>query len=75
MTMTAQWLLSRPTWSRIVASQSEGAFSGAVITEVAASIPQTEPELELNKVIPTQEKNMSDQIEDTSRRSSRKHSR
>jgi hypothetical protein len=42
---------------------SEGAFSGAVITEVAASIPQTEPELELNKVIPTQEKNMSEQIE------------
>jgi len=33
---------------------SEGAFAGAVITEVAASIPQTEPVIELNKDIPTQ---------------------
>jgi HK97 family phage prohead protease len=49
-------------WSEL-SLVSEGAFSGAVITEVAASIPQTEPELELNKVIPTQEKIMSDQIE------------
>jgi hypothetical protein len=49
-------------WSEL-SLVSEGAFSGAVITEVAASIPQTEPELELNKVIPTQEKNMSEQIE------------
>jgi len=40
---------------------SEGAFAGAVITEVAASIPQTEPVIELNKDIPTQEiKNMED---------------
>jgi hypothetical protein len=37
---------------------SQGAFSGAVITEVAASIPQTEPQIELNEVIPTQEKIM-----------------
>ena len=50
-------------WSEL-SLVSEGAFSGAVITEVAASIPQTEPELELNKVIPTQEKNiMSEQVE------------
>ena len=35
---------------------SQPAFSGAVITDVAASIPQTEPEIELNKDIPTQEK-------------------
>ena len=50
-------------WSEL-SLVSEGAFSGAVITEVAASIPQTEPELELNKVIPTQEKIiMSEQIE------------
>ncbi|MGL4265533.1 MAG: HK97 family phage prohead protease, partial [Weissella cibaria] len=53
-------------WSEL-SLVSEGAFSGAVITEVAASIPQTEPELELNKVIPTQEKIiMSEQIETTS---------
>jgi HK97 family phage prohead protease len=49
-------------WSEL-SLVSEGAFSGAVITEVAASIPQTEPELEFNEVIPTQEKNMSEQIE------------
>ena len=42
---------------------SQGAFSGAVITEVAASIPQTESPIELNETIPTQEKPMSDQIE------------
>jgi len=35
---------------------SQPAFSGAVITDVAASIPQTEPEIELNKDIPNQEK-------------------
>ena len=39
---------------------SQGAFSGAVITDVAASIPQTQPQTELNEVIPTQEKIMSD---------------
>ena len=39
---------------------SQGAFSGAVITDVAASIPQTQPQIELNEVIPTQEKIMSE---------------
>jgi HK97 family phage prohead protease len=55
-------VIESASWSEL-SLVSEGAFSGAVITEVAASIPQTEPELELNKVIPTQEKNMSEQIE------------
>jgi len=39
---------------------SQPAFAGSVITQVAASIPQTEPEIELNEVIPTQEKIMSE---------------
>jgi HK97 family phage prohead protease len=39
---------------------SEGAFAGAVITEVAASIPQTEPVIELNKDIPTQKESIMD---------------
>jgi HK97 family phage prohead protease len=55
-------IIEAADWSEL-SLVSEGAFSGAVITEVAASIPQTEPELELNEVIPTQEKNMSEQIE------------
>jgi uncharacterized protein len=42
---------------------SQGAFSGAVITEVAASIPQTESPIELNEVIPTQEKIMIESVE------------
>jgi HK97 family phage prohead protease len=56
-------IIEAANWSEL-SLVSEGAFSGAVITEVAASIPQTEPELELNKVIPTQEKIiMSEQVE------------
>ena len=56
-------IIEAANWSEL-SLVSEGAFSGAVITEVAASIPQTELELELNKVIPTQEKIiMSEQIE------------
>ena len=39
---------------------SQPAFAGSVITQVAASIPQTESEIELNEVIPTQEKIMSE---------------
>lgn len=39
---------------------SQPAFAGSVITQVAASIPQTEVEIELNEVIPTQEKIMSE---------------
>jgi hypothetical protein len=42
---------------------SVGAFSGAVITEVAASIPQTEPPIELNEVIPTQENTNMESVE------------
>jgi hypothetical protein len=42
---------------------SQGAFSGAVITEVAASIPQTEPPIELNEVIPTQENTIMESVE------------
>jgi Caudovirus prohead serine protease len=42
---------------------SQGAFSGAVITEVAASIPQTDTPIELNEVIPTQEKIMIESVE------------
>ena len=49
-------------WSEL-SLVSEGAFSGAVITQVAASIHQEVPQIELNEVIPTQEKPMSDQIE------------
>ena len=55
-------IIESADWSEL-SLVSEGAFSGAVITQVAASIPQTEPELELNEVIPTQEKIMPDQIE------------
>jgi len=39
---------------------SQPAFSGSIITQVAASIPQTQPQTELNEVIPTQEKIMSE---------------
>ena len=39
---------------------SQPAFAGSIITQVAASIPQTQPQTELNEVIPTQEKIMSD---------------
>ena len=42
---------------------SQGAFNGAIITQVAASIPQTEPQIELNEVIPTQEKIMIETVE------------
>jgi phage head maturation protease len=42
---------------------SQGAFSGAIITEVAASIPQTEPPIELNEVIPTQENTNMESVE------------
>lgn len=42
---------------------SQGAFSGAVITDVAASIPQTDTPIELNTVIPTQEKIMIESVE------------
>ena len=42
---------------------SQGAFNGAVITQVAASIPQIEPQIELNEVIPTQEKIMIETVE------------
>ncbi len=42
---------------------SQGAFSGAVITDVAASIPQIESPIELNEVIPTQEKIMIESVE------------
>ena len=34
---------------------SQPAFAGSVITQVAASIPQEVPDIELNEVIPTQE--------------------
>jgi HK97 family phage prohead protease len=44
---------------------SQGAFNGAVITQVAASIPQTEPQIELNEVIPTQEKTIMESVEPT----------
>ena len=39
---------------------SQPAFAGSVITQVAASIPQEVPEIELNETIPTQEKIMSE---------------
>jgi len=55
-------IIESAVWSEL-SLVSEGAFSGAVITQVAASIPQTEPQIELNETIPTQEKPMSDQIE------------
>ena len=42
---------------------SQGAFSGAVITDVAASIPQEVKKIELNEVIPTQEKIMIESVE------------
>ena len=42
---------------------SQGAFSGAVITDVAASIPQKVKQIELNEVIPTQEKIMIESVE------------
>ena len=44
---------------------SQGAFSGAVITEVAASIPQTESPIELNEVIPTQKESIMESVEPT----------
>jgi len=55
-------IIESAVWSEL-SLVSEGAFSGAVITQVAASIPQTQPQIELNETIPTQEKPMSDQIE------------
>jgi uncharacterized protein len=42
---------------------SQGAFNGAIITEVAASIPQTQPPIELNEVIPTQENTNMESVE------------
>ena len=39
---------------------SQPAFAGSVITQVAASIPQVESEIELDLPIPTQEKTMSE---------------
>ena len=44
---------------------SQGAFSGAVITDVAASIPQTEVQIELNEVIPTQKESIMESVEPT----------
>jgi len=44
---------------------SQGAFSGAVITDVAASIPQEVKKIELNEVIPTQEKTIMESVEPT----------
>ena len=37
---------------------SQGAFSGAIITDVAASIPQEVKKIELNEVIPTQKESI-----------------
>ena len=44
---------------------SQGAFSGAVITDVAASIPQTDTQIELNEVIPTQKESIMESVEPT----------
>jgi HK97 family phage prohead protease len=44
---------------------SQGAFSGAVITDVAASIPQDVKQIELNEVIPTQKESIMESVEPT----------
>jgi len=44
---------------------SQGAFSGAVITDVAASIPQEVKKIELNEVIPTQKESIMESAEPT----------
>ena len=44
---------------------SQGAFSGAVITDVAASIPQDVKKIELNEVIPTQKESIMESVEPT----------
>jgi HK97 family phage prohead protease len=44
---------------------SQPAFAGSIITQVAASIPQTQPQTELNEVIPTQEKSIMESVEPT----------
>ena len=44
---------------------SQGAFSGAVITDVAASIPQTDTQIELNEIIPTQKESIMESVEPT----------
>ena len=44
---------------------SQGAFSGAVITDVAASIPQEVKKIELNEVIPTQKESIMESVEPT----------
>ena len=50
-------IVEAASWSEL-SLVSEGAFSGAIIERVAASIPQTEPEIELNKDIPTQKESI-----------------
>ena len=55
-------LIEAADWTEL-SLVSVGAFSGAVITQVAASIPQEEPDIELNEVIPTQEKIMIESVE------------
>jgi hypothetical protein len=47
-------LIQAADWLRIVAGQP-ASVQQAVITQVAASIPQEVPDIELNEVIPTQE--------------------
>ena len=44
---------------------SQGAFSGAIITDVAASIPQEVKKIELNEVIPTQKESIMESVEPT----------
>jgi hypothetical protein len=55
-------LIEAADWTEL-SLVSVGAFSGAVITQVAASIPQEVPDIELNEVIPTQEKIMIESVE------------
>ena len=55
-------IVEAATWSEL-SLVSEGAFSGAIIERVAASIPQEVKQIELNEVIPTQEKIMIESVE------------
>ena len=57
-------IVEAATWSEL-SLVSEGAFSGAIIERVAASIPQEVKQIELNEVIPTQEKIMIESVEPT----------
>lgn len=55
-------IVEAASWTEL-SMVSQGAFSGAIITDVAASIPQDVKQIELNEVIPTQEKTIMESVE------------